>query len=98
MPAATMLSPPPELSIVIPAFNEEQRLPRTLAELERAMGKHPGGVEVIVVDDGSSDATVAAPAPAIRTSGQPSPSPSARGTPRTAIVSRPACCPRANAA
>jgi dolichyl-phosphate beta-glucosyltransferase len=59
MPAAAIPSPAPELSIVIPAFNEEQRLPRTLAELQRALGRYGGEVEVLVVDDGSSDATAA---------------------------------------
>jgi glycosyltransferase involved in cell wall biosynthesis len=46
------------LSIVIPAYNEADRLPGTLAALER-WGRTWGGgqVEVIVVDDGSEDQT-----------------------------------------
>ena len=47
----------PELSIVIPAFNEELRLPPTLdriAEYIRASGRT---TEVLVVDDGSQDKT-----------------------------------------
>jgi dolichyl-phosphate beta-glucosyltransferase len=51
-----------QLSIIIPAYNEEERLPRTLALLEAFF--HGPGVagrlrlrEVIVVDDGSRDAT-----------------------------------------
>ncbi|HEV2447219.1 MAG TPA: glycosyltransferase, partial [Candidatus Sulfopaludibacter sp.] len=47
----------PELSIVIPAYNEAARLPATLAAIAahfRASGQR---VEVIVVDDGSSDGT-----------------------------------------
>ena len=46
-----------ELSIVIPAYNEEPRLPRSLARIAayiRASGRE---TEVIVVDDGSGDAT-----------------------------------------
>jgi glycosyltransferase involved in cell wall biosynthesis len=51
---------PPELSIVIPAYNEENRLGRALARIreyfaDRAMP--PGGIEIIVVDDGSTDGT-----------------------------------------
>ncbi|HEV2971936.1 MAG TPA: dolichyl-phosphate beta-glucosyltransferase [Pirellulales bacterium] len=51
-----------QLSIIIPAYNEEQRLPRTLSLLE-AFFHGSGAVgplqlrEVVVVDDGSRDAT-----------------------------------------
>jgi len=48
------------LQLVIPAFNEENRLPRTLRELRRFVREHRpvlGPVEVIVVDNASSDAT-----------------------------------------
>lgn len=49
----------PELSIIIPAYNEERRLPATLervAEYVRDCGR---AAEVIVVDDGSGDRTAA---------------------------------------
>lgn len=48
------------LHIVIPAFNEEHRLPRTLRELRRHVTAHRGAlgrVEVLVVDNASTDAT-----------------------------------------
>ncbi len=45
----------PDLSIIIPTINEAANLPATLAPL-RPVGNRPG-VEVIVVDGGSSDAT-----------------------------------------
>ncbi|MBM9460542.1 glycosyltransferase [Nocardioides sp. zg-536] len=48
------------LQIVIPAYNEERRLPRTLRELRRHVVTHRGAlgrVEVIVVDNASTDAT-----------------------------------------
>ncbi|WP_232675882.1 glycosyltransferase [Nocardioides sp. R-C-SC26] len=48
------------LQIVIPAFNEEARLPRTLRELRRYVRENRallGEVEVIVVDNASTDAT-----------------------------------------
>jgi dolichyl-phosphate beta-glucosyltransferase len=47
----------PELSIVIPAFNEAQRLPATLDLVERYLGTAGVAAEVIVVDDGSRDST-----------------------------------------
>jgi dolichyl-phosphate beta-glucosyltransferase len=45
------------LSIVIPAHNEEFRLPRTLAEIDRWIAERDETVEVIVVENGSSDRT-----------------------------------------
>jgi glycosyltransferase involved in cell wall biosynthesis len=55
----TKLSASPGVSIIIPAYNEEQRLPRTLGELERYRARFDGDFEVIVADDGSSDGTAA---------------------------------------
>jgi len=52
-----MSSAPPELSIVIPAFNEELRLPITLAEISAYIRASKRETEVIVVDDGSTDRT-----------------------------------------
>jgi dolichyl-phosphate beta-glucosyltransferase len=55
-----MRAPVPELSIVIPAYNEEKRLPRCLALLRdyfAARGTSSNDFEILVVDDGSSDAT-----------------------------------------
>jgi dolichyl-phosphate beta-glucosyltransferase len=52
-----MSSVPPELSIVIPAFNEEVRLPITLAEISAYIRASKRETEVIVVDDGSTDRT-----------------------------------------
>jgi dolichyl-phosphate beta-glucosyltransferase len=45
------------LSIVIPALNEQERLPATLAAVERWSALNLEGAEIIVVDDGSSDRT-----------------------------------------
>jgi glycosyltransferase involved in cell wall biosynthesis len=48
------------ISIVIPAFNEERRLPATLSSVFRYLeGKAFAFAEVLVVDDGSTDATCA---------------------------------------
>src|SRR5258708_17554827 len=47
----------PELSIVIPSFNEEKRLPATLERIAAYIAQSGRTTEVIVVDDGSSDCT-----------------------------------------
>jgi glycosyltransferase involved in cell wall biosynthesis len=47
----------PELSIVIPSYNEELRLPASLEKIAAYLReKHPS-TEVLVVDDGSTDKT-----------------------------------------
>jgi dolichyl-phosphate beta-glucosyltransferase len=48
-----------DLSIVVPAYNEAERLPTTLAALRGFLADRPWKTEIIVVDDGSADATVA---------------------------------------
>lgn len=49
----------PLISIVIPAYNEEARLPRYLSEIFAYMNGKQQGFEVLVVDDGSMDNTAA---------------------------------------
>jgi dolichyl-phosphate beta-glucosyltransferase len=46
------------LSVVIPAFNEERRLPETLATILAYLRARGRTFEVVVVDDGSTDRTV----------------------------------------
>jgi glycosyltransferase involved in cell wall biosynthesis len=46
-----------ELSIVIPSFNEEKRLPATLERIASYIKASGRKTEVIVVDDGSTDRT-----------------------------------------
>ncbi|MFN7927283.1 MAG: dolichyl-phosphate beta-glucosyltransferase [Blastocatellia bacterium] len=48
----------PLLSIIIPAYNEEQRLGKTLAETFYYLAAQGYASEIIVVDDGSQDRTV----------------------------------------
>ncbi|MEJ2245506.1 MAG: glycosyltransferase family 2 protein [Acidobacteriota bacterium] len=45
------------LSVVIPAYNEELRLPRTLEDVLAYLKAQPYRSEIIVVNDGSGDAT-----------------------------------------
>jgi len=47
----------PDVSIVIPAYNEAQRLPATLAAWRRFLTPRAFNWEVLVVDDGSTDKT-----------------------------------------
>lgn len=53
---------PPALSVsaVLPAYNEEEALPRTVAGLAAALGGICADWEIVVVDDGSTDGTPAA--------------------------------------
>jgi len=45
------------LSIVVPCYNEEQRLPRTIDRIERYLDGQGTQYELILVDDGSADGT-----------------------------------------
>lgn len=47
----------PELSVIIPAFNEEDFLPETLASLKNAVSVNQISTEVIVVNNNSTDNT-----------------------------------------
>jgi len=47
----------PFLTIVIPAYNEEKRLPGTLEKISRFLGEQPYTSEVLVVENGSTDRT-----------------------------------------
>lgn len=52
--------PTPQISLVIPAYNEEERLPALLDSVEVARDRVGGGpavLEVIVADNGSTDRT-----------------------------------------
>jgi len=51
------MNPTLDLSIVIPAYNEERRLPRTLDSILVYLQARPYRAEILVVDDGSSDRT-----------------------------------------
>jgi dolichyl-phosphate beta-glucosyltransferase len=58
------------LSVVVPAYNEATRLPRTLARIREYLDQAGESYELLVVDDGSADATaevaIAAGGPALR--------------------------------
>jgi glycosyltransferase involved in cell wall biosynthesis len=50
----------PSLSVIIPAYNEESRLPLSLRKIVDYLGQAPQRpVEILVVNDGSSDGTAA---------------------------------------
>jgi len=47
----------PDLSLVVPVFNEEVRLPSTLERLAAFAREHALALEIVVADDGSRDRT-----------------------------------------
>lgn len=47
------------VSIVIPAYNEEKRIPKTLVQIDKYFSAKPNNYEIVVVDDGSTDRTIA---------------------------------------
>lgn len=47
----------PFLSVIVPAFNEEKRLAKTLFEIDRYLRVQPYSYEILVVNDGSKDKT-----------------------------------------
>lgn len=51
---------PDSLSIIVPAYNEAERLGRSLRTILDYLLQHEPGAELIVVDDGSSDDTASA--------------------------------------
>lgn len=53
----SVITEPLELSVVIPAYNEERRLPAYLVEILAYLDVQPFSFEVIIVDDGSQDST-----------------------------------------
>lgn len=55
-----MSASPPELSAVVPAFNEADNIPVLVDELRRALAATGRSWEVVLVDDGSTDGTAAA--------------------------------------
>lgn len=48
----------PYLSVVIPAYNEEKRIPNTLLAADKYLSTQSYSYEIVVVDDGSKDNTV----------------------------------------
>lgn len=61
-PITRVTSTPPAatscyLSIIVPAYNEEDRLPATLVRMEEYLNQRDFSHELIIVDDGSRDTT-----------------------------------------
>jgi dolichol-phosphate mannosyltransferase len=47
----------PEISVVIPLHNESPNVLPLVERVFAALGNHPGGIELVLVDDGSTDDT-----------------------------------------
>lgn len=65
VPVPTAHLPPPPVSILVPAFNEEKVIAKTIQSL--LASDYSGNIEVLVINDGSTDAT----AEAVRGIGDP---------------------------
>src|SRR5207248_8834698 len=48
------------LSVVVPAYQEHDRIDASVRTIRGALGELDGGLEIVVVDDGSTDGTSAA--------------------------------------
>jgi dolichyl-phosphate beta-glucosyltransferase len=48
-----------KLSVIIPAYNEEKRLPKTLETIDAYLSRQTYAYEILVVNDGSKDGTAA---------------------------------------
>ena len=57
----------PDLSVVFPVYNEEENVPILLDEIARALSNQPWSYEIVAVDDGSTDRSLAALQDARRT-------------------------------
>ena len=55
MPPPETIATPPELSAVVPAYNEVESLPQLLTELRAALDATQRRWELVLVDDGSTD-------------------------------------------
>lgn len=53
------MRPAPDVSVVIPAYNESARLPPSIARITAYFAQRPLSYELVVVDDGSADDTAA---------------------------------------
>jgi dolichyl-phosphate beta-glucosyltransferase len=49
----------PYLSIIIPAYNEAERIPKTLLDMDKQLARAEYSYEIFVVNDGSKDNTAA---------------------------------------
>lgn len=58
MTSAYRHAPVPYLSVIIPAYNEEERLQNSLERVVAYLDEQPFSSEVLIVDDGSTDDTV----------------------------------------
>jgi len=50
--------PAPQLSLIVPVYNESTRLPASLRAMGAYLAERPFDSEIVIVDDGSSDGTL----------------------------------------
>lgn len=76
----------PHLSVVIPAFDEADRIGGSLARLAAFLSTLPDSSEVLVVDDGSVDATASIVEDLVRAAPRASSGTTAPGKPEASVV------------
>src|SRR5436309_15498341 len=47
----------PDFSLIVPVFNEEEAIGEVLREIRELVSRHAMDLELLVIDDGSSDGT-----------------------------------------
>jgi glycosyltransferase involved in cell wall biosynthesis len=72
-------SPRPRLTFFFPAYNEEENIGTTVARALAEIGPLVPSIEVLAIDDGSTDRTPELASPTVATAG-----PSKRASPRRA--------------
>src|SRR5687768_7176258 len=55
--SADTTAPAPQLSLIFPCYDEESRLPASLARVSEYLDSRGWSYEILIVDDGSSDRT-----------------------------------------
>lgn len=76
-PQAALVAPDQLLTVIVPCFNEQERIARTIEQTASWFGARGQPVELLAVDDGSSDLTrprleeLAARLPVVRVLGYP---------------------------
>jgi dolichyl-phosphate beta-glucosyltransferase len=56
-PPSSSAAQRPDLAVIIPAYNEEERLPATLDRIQEYLATRPWRSRIVVTDDGSRDGT-----------------------------------------
>ena len=67
-PVCRLQTAPPTVTVVVPVLNEEHSLRQLVSELQAGVAPHAAGLQIVLVDDGSTDRTakIASQYPTVR--------------------------------